>query len=197
MKQKQYRTSTRVGLISIIIFVALGAALYGIANRNHTDASSSSEEPTGQEDLATSAQPQFSFNASDAPGWRKGPADTTSLALFHDDPSCFVSIAHKTGVIDEAAELQSTLKNLTADKYAVKPVDPVSTMVQTPSGPKQYKLYQYSVAGEGSGGKLYGGQAFGYVSLSDSYLTIQGYCDAADQLPTILPALQTVIFDAA
>lgn len=190
MKHKQnQQKSNRPLVISLLVITVLGAAVIGIIIKTRqTEAAASTKQSA-----TVSVPSQFSFDAAAAPGWVKGPTNKTSLALFNSDRSCFISVDHKTGTVDAASEIQKTQTSLTKDGYTVT-AD--STLDQTISA-QQYKLSQYNVTGAGSSGQLYGGQEFGYVQLTDGYIAVAGYCNTSDQLPSSLPAIQALKFDAA
>jgi hypothetical protein len=76
--------------------------------------------------------------------------------------------------------------------------------MQTTAGPQHYQLHQYVVSGGGGGAaqqiegsQVEGGEEFGYLQLSSGYLKIEGYCNAADELATTIPALQAYEFKEA
>lgn len=135
----------------------------------------------------------FSFNGTN--GWRKGPTNGASLALFSDDHSCFTSIERKHGVVDVAMELQKIQDGLASNGYTSTPNAIVSATLATDTGSQQYQLHQYAVSSVKSGVQLYGGQEFGYVPFSNGYLFVQGNCNTTNELPTTLPALQAIKFD--
>lgn len=137
---------------------------------------------------------QFSFTG--APGWRQGPSNETSMALFHGH-DCFVSTEYKPGTVTVSARLQKIQTDLTSMGYTITPNETLTIELRSNEGPKQYQLHQYAVAGVGSAGQVKGAQEYGYLQLSDGYVEIEGYCDATDQLPATLPALQAIKFNAS
>jgi|GEM_PF-1161715 len=176
-------------LLLAIIVTLVAASMFAVARRNHIKAAASS----GQ--VVAISKSQLSFDANGVVGWHKGPSNETSLVLFKDDSSCFVSIARKSGILDEAAELQKTKASLTGDGYVVSSDNAQTSALQTATGKREYALHQFAVTGTGSAGKLYGGQEFGYVSLSSGdYLAIEGYCNTADQIAASTLALQSIQF---
>ena len=165
------------------------AAVVAASKQHHTTAVTSSPQQS-------STKSQFSF--AGVTTWIQGATNKTSMAIFHQtDDGCFVSAEHKTGVLNEAAELQKLQDVSVNGGYTSTPGAVIVASIQTSAGPKQYQLHQYSVTGTGSGGKVKGGNEFGYVPVTSGYLEIKGYCDVADSLPATIPALQAVKFDAA
>jgi hypothetical protein len=189
MEQKHNHFKFNRYVIGTLSLLVIAAAAFLLLRQNQTEATPSTKP------AAKTATSQFSF--SGAPGWRKGPSNKTSMALFHGPHDCFTSVEHKTGSIDVAAELQKNQDSLTSGGYTAAPGAIQSVTLQTSTGPEQYTLRQYSVTGAGSAGTVKGGQEYGYVQLPDSYVEIKGYCDTADQLSATIPALQAIKFDPA
>lgn len=195
MKHKHIQLSRRIAL-SLAIFVLAAAATIFIMRQTHADISPSVSPTTGLAQK-TPGTPQFSFQAAAAPGWRQGPIDKVSLALFSNDEAsgCWTSVEHKTGTVDVAAELQKAQTSWTNDQnYTIVSTNILPVTLQTASGKKQYDLHQFTLSS--TGGRLYGGQEFGYLLLAGGYIKVQGYCNTADQLASITPALQAITFDA-
>ena len=120
------------------------------------------------------------------------------MALFHSiRDSCFTSVEHKSGTVDAAAELQKTQASLTSEGYTVTPGSAQTLTMQTNTGLQQYELQQSSITTPTGANKILGGQEFGYLQLSNGYLKIMGNCETADELPSTIPALRAIKFDAA
>jgi len=192
MKHKYYQLkSNRIVIALLIVFAILMITSVAIfVTRDHTEASSQPKSNTNK-----AVQSPFSFDASKAAGWYQGPANASSMAIFSNDQSCWVSLERKTGTVDEAAELQKSLATLTGSGYTVEQKDTLQFTLAATSGSKPYRLYQHDVSGQGSAGQLYGGQQLGYVQFSDGSVFIQGYCNTFAQLPAITPVLQAVKFN--
>lgn len=139
------------------------------------------------------APPTFSFTG--VANWRQGPTNQASMVLFHKSHDCFTSVSYKTGSVDADNEVQKTSTSLARDGYTVTSMGSKTLSLQTTNGKQSYKLRQLSVTGQGSAGKLKAAQEFGYIQLSNGYVTIEGYCDSTDQLPATIPALQAIKFN--
>ena len=188
MKQKHILGLNRytVGVLAVLIVAALAGAIF-VATRDAAEAAPS-QPATAQE-----AKARFSFaGASD---WREGPSNSTSIALFYNPADCFVSAEYRPGSIDTAAALQKIQTDLASGGYTSTPGATTSATLQTTAGAKQYQLHQYTVAGTGTADKLYGGQSFGYLQVSDGYIKIEAYCITPDHLPATTAALQAIKFD--
>lgn len=187
MKQKRNRNIVNrytVGTVAVLI-VAVTAFVTIIGKHDTTEAASSPKTASTQ-----SAESQFSFTG--APGWRQGPTNKTSMALFQDGHDCFTSIQHKTGTVDVAAEREKKQANDTKQGITSTPIGSLVVTLQSSEGQKQYQLHQYSASGTAGGQKVKGGVEFGYFQLPNGYLKIEGHCDTASQLPATIPALQAI-----
>lgn len=138
----------------------------------------------------------FVFDGTKAPGWRQGPTNGTSMALFSDDRNCFVSIQQKDGALDEIKELKSTQESLGSGGYQVSNLGGVAVSLSSSSKNINYQLHQYEVTGSGSAGQLYRGQEIGYIALGENYLRVEGYCNLASQLPATMPAIHAINYTA-
>jgi hypothetical protein len=190
MKQNQKHSILNRYSISTLALAVILIAAFGLVGmeRNRTDAAPSVKN------AASTVNSQFSFTG--ASGWWRGATNETSMALFSNDHSCFTSVQHKTGTVDDAVELKKIQTSLAGSGYTSTLVASQMTTVQTNSGSQQYKLYQYNVATPTGGTQVEGGQEYGYLQLSTGYLEVQGNCNTASELSTTLPALQAVKFDA-
>jgi len=178
----------RYAIAALFIVLALATTFVIIKARHSTsDAAAKSSPPTTT---------TFDFSFTGASGWRKGPANLTSLALFHGD-GCFVSAEHKTGTVDIAAELQKYQDTLTGSGHTVVPIATQQLLLQTSATPQSYELHQFSAAGSANDSKTMGGNELGYVQLSNGYVKFEGYCDTPVQLAATIPALQAIKFNSA
>jgi hypothetical protein len=186
-KQKRYGLSHRsvVGLLILAILLSFT----GVFVLGHTLTEAVAPKPVIMPPVIS----QFSFTG--ASDWTQGPSNNTSMALFESGGDCFVSIQLKTGVVDAPSELQKQQALLTTQGYTVTQGPTKSISIQTSSGNQHYTLYQSSVATPAGDSDLEGGQEFGYLQLSTSYLYLQGYCNTASQLPGTISALEAFRFD--
>jgi ABC-type antimicrobial peptide transport system permease subunit len=189
----QNKNSTHVHryVVSTLAIVIVVAAVSGmlIWNRTRTDAVSRSKR--------TSTAPVVSmFSFMGVSGWWRGATNRTSMALFDTDTTdgCFVSDQYQTGTVDVAAELQSNQNTLIAGGYSIASAGTQESTLQANASPVQYQLAQYSVTSSPTASQVMGGQEFGYVQLTGGYIKIMGYCNAADELSTTIPALQAITF---
>jgi hypothetical protein len=188
MQQNHNRIKLNRYTTGILVLLIVAAVAFILLRQNNTEAS------TPTKPAATTAKSQFSFTG--APGWRKGPSNKTSMAVFNADHTCFISAEYKTGSVDAAAEVEKIKDKLADSGYTVTPGATQTIALQSNSGQHQYELYQYSVTGSGGAGTVKGGQEFGYSQLSSGYVKAEGYCDTAEQLPTTTPALNAIKFDS-
>ena len=142
--------------------------------------------------VAKTVQPQFTF--SGATGWHKGPTNETSMALFRNDGECFTSIEHKSGTVEVAAEIQKQQSMMAGSGNTMTAGATPEVLIQTTSGPQQYKLHEFSLASGDKSHPLMGGLGLGYVQQANGYLKIQSHCNTEDELATTIPALQSYNF---
>jgi hypothetical protein len=188
MKQKPNYLSLNRYTTSALVFLVLAAAsAIVVLQHNRTDAAAAVKPAVG---AAVPSQ----FSSTGATGWWQGATSKTDIALFHKY-DCFVSVQHKTGIVDTTAELQKTQGLLASEGYTVTPGNTQALTLQTPAGPQQYELHQSSVTTPTGEHTVKGGQESGYLQLSGSYLFVEGYCDTPDELPSTIPALQSIKFN--
>lgn len=191
MRNKQ-RKSHHIVRIAVSAFILLaGLALVVILKGQ-----SSRIEATAPPATHQSLKSQFSFQSVD--GWRQGPSNETSMALFHKaDDGCFVSVEYKKGTLDATAELQKILDSHKNSGYTISTDEIVPMSMLTNAGQKEYQLHKYLIDSNGATAesKLMGGNAFGYVALSNGYIEIEGYCNTVEQLTVAIPALQALKFN--
>lgn len=177
----------------IVVIIVVGAFLL-MQKMQHKQPKNNVE--TSEVAQKTPGKPEFSFDSSVATTWRQGPTDKVSMAIFDKDETtgCWMSIEHKSGIVDEAAELKKIEANwpnagLSATKYADVPM-----ILKTKKGDVSYTLHQYSAVST-TGEKALGGQEFAYFKLPNGYAKVQGYCSEVEKLATMTPALQAVTFN--
>ncbi len=172
------------------LLVAVIIAIAGIAvnlSRSTANATSPAKE--------TSSKIKSKFSFTGTSGWRQGPANETSMALFHNADSCFVSFEYKTGTVNIDDELSKNQQDLSSTGYNSASTAVLTTSLQTKTETKQYQLHQYSASGSPNGHDVMGGQEFGYVQLANGYVKVIGYCDTVEQLSATIPALQAVVLN--
>jgi hypothetical protein len=190
MNEKRNRIKSKRSLVISIVAVAVLAVATTVAmtSRNKTDAAASVKPAVG-----AAVTSQFAFTGST--GWWQGATNKTSMAVFQDTHSCFVSAEHKTGTVDAVAKLQKIQSSLASQGYMVTPGNIQTLILQTAAGQQRYELHQSTVTTPKGSNKVEGGQEFGYVQLSDGYIKIMGYCDTADELPATIPVLRAIKFN--
>lgn len=181
---KSKRSLLVVALPIALLLSVASVVTWSVIENNKTSAESSETQHSIRPE-----QSVFSFDAAKAPGWRQGPSNKTSMALFSNDQSCFVSIEQKSGAVDAVAESEKTQTNLSHDGYAVSRVDSAHPVITVNSNAVSFELTQYSVSGSGNAGQLYGGQGLGYLTVGDEYLKAQVNCNNTDQLKSAVVAL--------
>lgn len=175
---------------TVIVAAAIVAVIIFI-NKPDTQKSTTSEPKQNQQKMKSA----FTFDAAKAGGWTKGPSNSSSLALFSPDQSCFSSLEKKTAAIDETTAIEEIKAKLTNDGYTVSDAGEGSATLDMPSGTEQYILHQLAVTGTGTAGKLYGGQSYGYIPLENGHLSVSVYCESVNQLATASDALSAIKYD--
>ncbi|MEO6761761.1 MAG: hypothetical protein ABI220_05345 [Candidatus Saccharimonadales bacterium] len=186
-KNSHIKLIRNLALPLVAIALVVGVSGIFLAGHNKTDAQAPAKYPTG---AAVDSQ----FSSTRANGWWQGATNMTSMALFHKY-DCFVSVQHKSGTVDVASELQKSQNEAIGGGHTVTLVGSQTLSLKTTSGDVQYELQQASVTSPDGTDKLKGGQEFGFVQLSNGYLKVMGYCDTATQLPSTIPALESIKFD--
>lgn len=188
MKQGQrHNVVNRYTVSTLIVLILAVLAFVVLSTRDNSVASSAPQE------VSSTKPTESMFSFIGASGWRQGPTNETSMALFHGH-DCFTSVEYKIGTVDVTAELDKIQSNLKSMDYVSESTATLTTTLRFGAGQEQYQLHQYSVTGTGSAGPVKGGQEFGYLQLTNGYLKIEGYCDTVGQLPVTIPALQAIIY---
>lgn len=184
--QRNHKKLHALTVALLIIAAASGTAyLFSKSSNKVSTAAVKADAP------ASKSKSPFSFTG--APGWRKGPSNSTSLALFHDN-GCFVSAEYKAGTVDKDAELEKTHSSLTEMGYTDTLTASPTVSIQIGEEERRYQLNQFTVTGEGSAGEIQRGQEFGYIQLTDGHVKVSGYCNTSNQLPHTVPALKAMNF---
>jgi len=171
-------------ILSILAIILIAAATYAglVAWRKYTEAA--------KPPIKAAAAPEFAFAGTE--GWRQGPTNHDSMALFHDeDDGCFVSVQHKTGTIAaDKAKRQKANESLT-----IKPGKTQQLIVQTPAGKQHYDLQQSTIVNpDNTTNPLMGGLETGYLQQGSGFLFFEGHCNKSSQLQSTIPALEAIVF---
>ena len=181
-------------IATILSAVLVGAGVGGTVWFQSTQqAAADTKEPA-------KSQPLFSFTGVE--GWRKGPSNDTSMALFsqarEDGTSpCFVSVEYRSGSVDSSLEINKTKDSLTKDGYTATSHEPRVVNMQTGSGELQYELHQYKVESPSGSVEVYGGQQLAYHQLTEGHLKVIGNCETSEQLAMTIPALEAIRLETA
>lgn len=187
--EERARTRVLTMMICAFIFIALILGFLFLGTRKNSTA----------EQTHTTASSMFSFDGAE--GWHKGPATSTSMALFspadHSGLSpCLVSAEYFKGTVNPAAEQSQNRKKLAVNGTSVTNLGDQNTVIRTAKGLKKYALTQYGVTTpDGQDNPVMGGNELGFVQLGDGYLKLVGKCDTADQLPSTIAALKALKFN--
>jgi hypothetical protein len=187
--------STKNKKIKIVVTILL-TLLSAASICSYLLLSSRSTTTVNNTDISTKSL--FSFTGAD--GWRQGPTDKTSMALFskarQDGTSaCFTSAELKQGIANKAAELTELQNNLKTTGGQVVPLSSSPSVLHTTSGDHQYELQQYRIDGGNGSKDAMKGLALGYVQLNDSYVILTGHCETTEELTTITQALHAYKLD--
>jgi hypothetical protein len=176
-------------IVAMMVALVVGFGIGGVAGffRNHSLDDLEPETPTENRVVSM-------FEFTGVTGWRQGPHNETSMALFgtarEDGTSaCFVSTEYKSGDVDIEAELRKQQQDFVKMGGSMSETAIVSSTLQTNDGERQYELHQYKASG-GSDEKLMGGLELGYVQVKNGYVKVEGHCETAEGLSTTIPALQ-------
>ncbi|HPG37598.1 MAG TPA: hypothetical protein PK865_02270 [Candidatus Saccharibacteria bacterium] len=147
-------------------------------------------KPVAHKAGAAKLAPIFKFNG--APGWRQGPTNYNSMALFSDNQNCFVSVQRKSGALSVQDELSKVKNSFAGSDRTITEAGQQTLTLQTSAGKKSYVLYRF--AGNDSSGAttFMNGIELGFVPLTKGFIEISGHCNTAAQLPETGPALQAV-----
>lgn len=190
IKQKNiYRKKIIVAvMLAILTVTGTGGTIFALQGSSQTTAETRDNK---------AIESMFSF--SDPQGWWQGVTTKTSMVVFDNNSShaCFVMLEYISGSVDADSEINKINAELTkhGENYAITPLDTKKLELHTTAGPVGYELRQSSVTTPPGSSKVKGGQAFGYIQLSDGYVEIKGYCDTPEQLGSIMPALEAIKFD--
>lgn len=179
--------------LTVLFIIVIASAVAVLLIRNKTEASTTPGIPARQISM---------FKFTGAENWRQGPANKTSMALFNStDPKgespCFTSTEFYNGDIDEKAQLLKSRKSLKKSGHTVKSLGTKTLSIRTNTGNKKYTLHLSQVSSPKGTIEIMGGNAIGYLQLSNGYLKIYGNCNSAEDLPNIYPALQAVTMNSA
>lgn len=177
--------------VLIVIFIAVAATIYFLVPNGEADASQS-PATTSQLPQKTPGNPRFSFMG--ASGWRQGPTDKVSMALFNDG-DCFTTVETKTGSVNIDHQLKKSQATLAKMGYGSTPIGVLNMKLQTNAGSHTYQLHQYKASGAPGDRAIKGGQELGYLNLKNSYIKVTANCDSTDELPATIPALQAIKFN--
>lgn len=190
-KQNSSFTSKKTKLFAVtsalVIVGAATALALTLTNDNKTQAESTKAQ-------SPSVNSPFTFNSGQASGWRQGPTNQDSMALFSNDHSCFISIEHKGGKVDSAAATSKTLASLSEGGYITKALGTATASIKVNSDDTELAIDKFDITGSGNAGQLYSGQAYGYTQLDNSYLHAQANCNSADRLSSAISALSAITF---
>ena len=175
-------------IIGVLVLVMSVVVYLFVISRQGTTTQVAPPEPSQQ-----SSESDFSFAGAD--GWRKGPSNRTSLALFHDN-ACFVSVELIDGVVDVPKELED-MRAADASLGLERTSGSTEFIVlRADDAYVNYQLRTYSVSGVVGGQKVKGGQALGYVQLANRYVEVKGNCDTANDLTVLPNALKAISYKA-
>lgn len=174
-----------VALISVAAIVILTATALVVLKNNELKAVKQSS--------AKETQSEFSF--AGAKGWRQGPSNQTSMALFSDSHECFTSIEHKPGAVNVAAELQKQQADVKSGGNKITAAGTSKLTVQTSEGLRNYELHEFSLSSGDTSNPLMGGLGLGYVPVAGGYLYIQSHCNTPSELTGTFPALKAYSFN--
>ena len=164
----------------MLIIIAVSCIAYFI----HSKAAAPVQKPVAEQSM---------FEFTGAEGWRKGPTNATSMALFsptNDDGTseCFTSIEYKTGIIDVPAELEKQQTSVASSGATISPINTQATFIGTNAGQKPYETHYYTIRGGDE--QLMGGLGLGYLQFSKGFVEVESHCNTAEQLPSTVPAVQ-------
>ncbi len=112
--------------------------------------------------------PESMFKFTGAVGWRQGPTNETSMALFNsenlsEEAPCFTSAEYYMGTVDVATQLEDSRKKLTESGYVITPLGVNTISFQTATGRQEVELHLSETASPSGAAKAMGGNATGFL----------------------------------
>ncbi len=179
-------TTVVVAIVTVVIGATIGVV---ILTHKYSLHSRSSKDNKSQQAAALPSP----FSADPPQGWRTGPSNDTSIALFGPDNVCFVSMEYRRGAVDvpsELAKVQADSRALGGESVKQS----ISKMSMNINGvEKQYDLNLFKQSGA-QALRIMGGLAVGYVQLADGHITAKSNCNDFDKLTTTFDTLKSMKF---
>ena len=189
---KTFRISVCVIVVAILaVAVLFATGIISTVKNTQESANSPESAKVAEKEL-------FSF--IDIEGWRKGPSNATSMAVFGNDDltkvsPCFISVEYKKGTVDEDKKHLDNLETLTkTGDFDVEELQTATLGMQTTKGKATYSLHLLRLNSSG-GQDIMSGNGLGYLQLSDGYIKITANCNTAEELPSTFPALESIKID--
>lgn len=162
--------------------------------------------------------PTFSFDREKAAGWwARDPINVQAVArsanytgeepierlpvaditLFEGQPQaegvvdgCFVSFSYYDYALDDVAAAYDNYFGDKVEHGTLDTFDPISRIIMTFEGEKEYELRQYRFVLEGQD-NLEGYQV-GFIPLEEGYVRTEGICKTYEELAKIVPIMDSV-----
>ena len=180
------KKSRRRVLIGIALGLLLAAAIAYTSVATHIQNSK-----TTQNTPVVRQTSMFSFNASEAPDWRQGPKNQTSMALFYKKADCFVSVDQKTGQVNESEQVAKVVATMQSQgNQNVTTTDKTLTL-NVNGNPTMYTLHQYRSGGGTS--EYYQFQEDAYINNTQGYIAVSAYCKDGADLDATTDALNAIV----
>lgn len=178
------RISRKLVVALLILVPIIIVSVIWIIVRVNTPAPAQTESP----------QEKSRFAFTGLAGWRQGPSNETSMVLFSPASAngtsvCFTSAEFIIGMVDIPTDVQKNKDLMASSGLGVAAIGAPTLTLSTNEGSKQYQLHQFHITSP-TPGQVMGGNAIGYVQLSDGFIKIVANCNTAEQLPMTIPALE-------
>lgn len=182
MSTRHTGLAVAVGVISLTIVATI--LVRGYFMRAQT--------PTDTETITTDVASVFTFEG--AAGWRAGPHNHTSLAIFGPQrqdgtSSCFASMERKDGNVDVSRETNTLSSEMRDSGYTIRQTATVTQSLGTSDGDQSYRLQYYEVTPGSDSQRAMRGVARGYAQLDGYYAEVKVNCETAAELATTRDAL--------
>lgn len=146
-------------------------------------------------DSQPKAKPMFSFSGAD--GWRQGPSNQTSMALFGPSrkdgtSACFTSIEFKPGRVDIKLKLAEHAKSLAKSGGSSTEIAKTTNRLTMIGTAVRYQFHQFRLSGVDN---IKQGLGLGYIQLANGHVEVMASCDKAQEITATIPALQAYKFN--
>jgi len=207
--KKQKITKKKLAITILVTVVLLGIAI-GIFLLMNNQMGNNLKKVIGTKTTV----PTFVFSEQKANGWwaadnynskehadeysgkDKDKLSVASRNIFQSKDkaidSCFVMYEYYDYITDTNALIKQKQDGATvASELIYNKLNTETTTIDTPEGVKSYELHEYAISGPGSK-QMQRGMSFGYIDLSDGYISINGICPEGNQMSSTILGMKSI-----